>query len=146
MTTYPAFVLTQSANDKKYYWILKASNGRTILRSVIGFKTKQNAQKNIAAVLKYGTNPNKYDYDTANIAGNGFYFWLAGFKRFKPNGELSKIAMSGNGKFYRSVSWHNAEQGLKKGIKACVSQLKLVNNKKVKIIDKTRDKRRKPKF
>ena len=81
--TYPKFEINKSRKDHLFYWVLYSRNGKPILRSKAGYKTKQNAQKNIALVLKYGDKKDRYLYDTANISGNGFYFWLYGFKQFK---------------------------------------------------------------
>jgi uncharacterized protein YegP (UPF0339 family) len=142
MTNYPAFILSKSENDNKFYWIFKASNGRTLLRSVIGYETKQNAQKNIAAVLRYGSDIKRYIDETANIEGNGYYYWLHGFKKFKPDGSFAKIAISANGRYFQSVSWLNAIQGVNKSIQACVSQLTIAAKKNNCVIDETPDRRR----
>ena len=140
--TYPKFEINKSRKDHLFYWVLYSRNGKPILRSKAGYKTKQNAQKNIALVLKYGDKKDRYLYDTANISGNGFYFWLYGFKQFKNDGSLSKIAVSGNGKFYQSVNWQIAEKGVLKGIDSCLANITAINEAmkkgKIKIQDNTK--------
>ncbi len=137
----PVFTIKRSKQDSKFYWVLTSSNGRSILRSIKGFKTKQNAEKNIALVLQHGTDAKKYDYETANIKGNGYYFWLIGRKY------NSKLAISGNGKNYNSLNWQVAEMGYKKGIASCQANLKRIKakieNNENWLNDKTTDKRKK---
>lgn len=138
--TYPAIILTKG-KDNNFYWKIKSSNGRTILRSVKGYKTKQNAMKNLDLVFKNGVNHNKYYTEVANQEKNGFYYALQG-RKFD-----TILAISGNGKNYKSVNWQIAEMGSNKGIDSCIRNIKRmiakIKSGQEVIIDKVPDKRKK---
>lgn len=119
--TNPCFTVSQG-KDKKFYWVLTARNGKIILRSKKGYATKQNAQKNISYVIKSGQNIENYFTDTANQAGNGLYYILQG-----KNGNL--LAISGNGKNYKSVNWQICNLGANKGILSCIASIDIAKNK-----------------
>jgi uncharacterized protein YegP (UPF0339 family) len=128
---YPCFELSTGKNNL-FYWVLISSNGRTILKSIRGYKTKQNAQKSIDNVLCYGLLKSHYQIETANIKGNGLYYVLYGRKAD------NIIAMSGNGKFYHSqtvknnpaLSWQVCENGANKGVNSCITNLQKIAQKK----------------
>lgn len=122
---YPIFELSKGKNNK-YFWKLISRNGRVILRSCKGYKTKQNAQKSIANVITYGQVITHYEIETANVAGNGFYYRLYGRK----SGNL--IAISGNGKSYKSVNWQIATIGVNRGVTSCVNNLEIIAQKRLK--------------
>lgn len=134
MSTYPRFEIFKG-KDKKFYWnYYSAKNARTkygsMLHSVRGYRSKQNAQKNIYAIQKKIDLTNsklrkntKYDLDrfytqeTANIETAGYYFWINGTKR-DDQGQYNKLAIS---KIYTSsksgvVAWNISQKGLDNAI------------------------------
>lgn len=109
--------------DKKFHWNLTSGkNGNIILRSVRGFASKQNAKKNISYVIKQGINKENYCIETANISGTGYYYYLLG-----KNGTM--LAISGNGKNYKSINWQIAQAGASKGILSCVKNIPMAAKK-----------------
>lgn len=130
--TRPFFEVKQGKN-RLYYWRLESRNGRTILRSVRGYKSKQNCHKAIANVIKYGTIKSHYEVDTPNIDGNGNYYILygrrLGNKVYGQYENAVKLAISGNGKLYQSVNYQIANMGANKGIDSCISCLQTITNR-----------------
>lgn len=132
--TFPCFEIIKSEKNNLFYWNLYPRNGKKhgpILKSVRGFKSKQNAQKNIAAIKNKVEKTNskkrkdkKYTVEsfvtleTANQENIGLYFWINGTKTNPKTGLKNKLAIS---KVYTSnldsvQSYNIADLGRKKGI------------------------------
>lgn len=129
-----------TGNDEKYYFFLRATNGRIILRSTKGYSQKVQAVENIHNVIKFGIDKYAYDVESQNISGMGEYFIL-----FDEDGQ--KLAISGNGKSYAlaqpkekyniALKWQVVRNGVSKGINSCVANLQAIANDNKPILDYT---------
>lgn len=129
-----------AGKDNKFYWVLRATNGRLILRSTKGFKVKENAVRNIYCVCKHGTDIYNYDVESKNQKGMSEYYLLID--------ETGKnIGISGNGNGYAlsepkdeyniALKWQVVRNGISKGINSCAANLQAIMESEKPILDYT---------
>lgn len=139
------FELYQSEKNKRYYWKLKATNGRVILRCTKGYENKNSAIENIIEVCQYGTDSDNFEPVWANVQNGGYTFRLQKFDATK--NKMVNLAINGNGKFYTqkenrdkyNIALLNQvlENGVNKGIHSVIANLQSIIQSNKPILDFT---------
>lgn len=139
------FELYKSEKNNRYYWRLKATNGRVVLRCTKGYTVKADAINNIMEVCEYGQDFDNYETIWANVQNGGYTFRLQKFDETKNN--MVNLAINGNGKFYNqkinrekyTIALLNQilENGVNKGINSVINNLQSIVRDNKSILDFT---------